>query len=116
MVPCRGNSMCKGPEAGEAWLWREVTSHGLRVLEGRTEEWGGEIDLEKQAGQVLQSLAWQAKGLGLYLKGNGEPLKALELMSNLIKSADVGGLIDAHALGHGRTGCPPGFHGIYLTR
>lgn len=67
----------------------------------------GEIDLKKQAGQVLKGLTWQAKGLGLYPKGNGEPLKILELMSNVIKLAD-GGLINAYTSGHGRASRPPG--------
>lgn len=77
----------------------------------------GEIDLEKQAGQALKSLTGQAKGLGLYLKSNGEPLKVLELVTNMIKSADVGGFINAHTSGgHGRAGSPPGIHGVYSSR
>lgn len=115
MVPCRGNGMCKGPEGWETWL-RRVVPHGLRALGGRAEG-RGEIDLEKQAGQALKSLTGQAKGLGLYLKSNGEPLKVLELVTNMIKSADVGGFINAHTSGgHGRAGSPPGIHGVYSSR
>lgn len=102
----------KSPEGWAAWLWREVAPE--RVLGERREEWG-QRDLKKQAGQVLKGLAWQAKGLGLYLKSNGEPLKTLEMMSNMIKLAD-GGSINAYTLGHGKAGSPLGISGVYSSR
>lgn len=107
----------RGGGGREAWLWREVALHGLRTLWGvGWAEESGEIDLEKQAGQLLQSLTWQDKGLGLYLKSSGEPLKALELVSNTIKSADGGDLNDAHNLRHGRADSLLGIHSVYSIR